>query len=257
MSVPLVSENPNESLAAERRLEVRVRRHFMDGVRHFRLIEPGDHILLGLSGGKDSLALLELLGTVARNSGGRFRVSALHVRMENVDYLSDTGYLCERAAAVDVPLYVETTGFRPDENPKRSPCFLCAWHRRKRLFETAQRMGCNKIAFGHHQDDILLTALMNLTYSGSFDTMPAKLAMRKFPVTLIRPLCMVPEKELVAWAGFKGYRPVEKVCPYDKVSVRTSVRKVFDMQEQLNPEFRYSLWHALWKEGKLGDRVEE
>lgn len=247
------AQQPAKKLAPEYRLAQRVRRHFMAGIRQFGLVEAGDHLLVGLSGGKDSLALLELLGEAAKRSGGRFKVSALHVRMDNIDYRSDCSYLQEQAAAVGVELHVRTGGFEPDRNEKRSPCFLCSWHRRKLLFSFAQELGCNKIALGHHQDDILRTALMNLTFAGSFGTMPARLAMRKFPVTIVRPLCLVQEADLKAWAVLRGYRPIDKVCPYDKSSNRTDIQQVFDGMEALNPEFRYNLWHALLKEGKLVD----
>ncbi len=234
-----------------RRRDKALWRHFTEGLRHFRLIAEGDHVLLGLSGGKDSLALLALLGQAARRSCGRWRVTALHVRIDSVRYESDTAYLEAQAAEAGVPLFVETIHVEPDRKARRSPCFLCAWQRRKVLFDTAQRLGCNKIAFGHHQDDILLTALMNLTYCGTFSTMPARLTMRKFPVTIIRPLCMVREDELRAYALDHALQPVSKVCVYDRVSTRTRVREVFDLQQRLNPEYRYSLWHALIKSGAL------
>lgn len=240
-----------------RRQEKALWRHFSEGVRHFRLIGEGDHILLGLSGGKDSLALLALLGQAARRSGGRLRVTALHVRIDSVRYESDTAYLEARAAAAGVPLLVETVHVEADRKARRSPCFLCAWERRKALFNTAQRLGCNKVALGHHQDDILLTALMNLTYNGAFSTMPARLVMRKFPVTIIRPLCMVREAELTAYAQRHNLTPVVKTCIYDKVSTRAAVREVFDLQQRLNPEYRYSLWHALIKSGALVQETDD
>ncbi len=234
----------------------RLRRSFMQGIRRFNLVEAGDHVLLGVSGGKDSLCLLELLGEAARRSGGKFRVTALHVRMTGVDYLSDTSYLERRAAAVDVPLLVRMGAFEPDRQERRSPCFLCSWHRRKVLFSVAQELGCNKIALGHHQDDILKTALMNLTFSGSFSTMPALLRLRKMPLAIIRPLCMVKEEDLKAWAEESGYEPMKKNCPHEKAGNRSNISAAFETMQQLNPEFRYSLWHALVKEEKLVDEGE-
>ena len=105
-----------------RRQEKALWRHFSEGVRHFRLIGEGDHILLGLSGGKDSLALLALLGQAARRSGGRWRVTALHVRIDSVRYESDTAYLEARAAAAGVPLLVETIHVEADtsENTRKA-----------------------------------------------------------------------------------------------------------------------------------------
>lgn len=229
----------------------RVKRRFMAGIRQFELVVPDDHILIGLSGGKDSLALLDLLGDAMKRSGGRFKVEALHVRMSNINYRTDCSYLQTKADAVGVPFHILTGSFEPDQNTKRSPCFLCSWHRRKLLFSLAQELGCNKIALGHHQDDILRTALMNLTFNGAFATMPAKLVMHKFPITLIRPLCMVQETDLISWAAIQQYQPIEKVCPYDKLSNRTHIGSVVEAMHSLNPEARYSLWHALLKADKL------
>lgn len=249
-----IEEQPTaRKLTPSYKAEQRIRRAFSTGIRSFNLIEQGDHILLGLSGGKDSLALLHLLGDAMRRSGGKFQVSAFHVRMANINYRTDCAYLQEQADMAGVPLYIGNGRFDPDRNERRSPCFLCSWHRRKLLFAKARELGCNKIALGHHQDDILRTALMNLTFSGSFSTMPARLTMRKFAMTIIRPLCMVHEADLKVWADANGYRPIEKECPYDKASNRTTIGRVLEEMEALNVEARYSLWHALIKSGKLID----
>lgn len=238
-------------LTPEYKLSRRVREAMMKGIRRYNLVRAGDHILIGLSGGKDSLALLELLGTAAQRSGGRFRVSALHVRMANIDYETDTTYLQNQCAAVGVPLLVRETSFQPDRNARRTPCFLCSWTRRKVLFAVAQELGCNKIALGHHQDDILRTALMNLTFAGSFSTMPARLALQKMPLTIIRPLCLVHEDDLRRYAALRGFQPLKKVCPHDASSNRTAILSVAEAMTRLNPEARYSLWHALDKAGCL------
>lgn len=236
------------------RLCHKVRSKFRKGVRDFCLIAPDDHILVGLSGGKDSLALLELLGEYRRHSNHSFQVTALHVRMENVDYRTDIHYLEEKAKECGADFLFRVFSFEADRNAKRTPCFLCSWNRRKILFETAQELRCNKIALGHHQDDILHTALMNLSFAGSFSTMPVSMQMRKFQVKIIRPLCLVQEADLRAWAELHSYEPMQKECPFSEASQRSNMRELLGRLEQLSPEFRYSLWHALQKEGKL---VEE
>ena len=92
---------------------------------------------------------------------------------------------------------------------------------------------------------------MNMTFSGSFSTMPALIEMSKFPVSIIRPFCMVKEYNLKEWANIANYQPIKKVCPYDKVSNRATIKKVFHQLETINPEFRYSMWHALLKQNLL------
>lgn len=238
----------------EQQLERRVWRHFGQGVTRYGLLQDGDRILIGLSGGKDSLALLELMARRAAIHGPKITVVALHVRMSNVEYESDCTYLQEFAARCGVRLEVRETSFDSSTDHRKSPCFLCSWNRRKTLFNVAQELGCNKIALGHHQDDILHTMLLNLCFQGQFSTMPARLRMRKFDMTIIRPLCMIRESDLVAWAAMKGYQKQKKSCPYEKDSHRWEMREVMQRVEQMSAEARYSMWNALEQAGKL---VEE
>lgn len=218
-------------------------------------MEDGDHVLVGLSGGKDSLCLLELLARRARIDHPRFKVEAIHVRMENVDYKTSTSYLETFCHNLDTPLHIVTTSFKDTaddaEAPSKPICFLCSWNRRKQMFNMAQQLGCNKIALGHHQDDLLHTTLMNLIFQSRFDTMPACLQMRKMPLQIIRPLCMVEEKDIARYAELSGYEKQVKLCPYEHDTNRTYVRQLFEEMQRLNPEARYSLWSALIREGKI------
>ena len=234
-----------------KQLHSKILRCFREGVKEFQLVTPSDSILIGLSGGKDSLALLDFMGDMLRRSNNAFTLHALHVRMKGVDYQTDTNYLHEQCERNKINYHERLVSFESDRNEKRTPCFLCSWNRRKTLFEVAQELGCNKIALGHHQDDILHTALMNLSYSGSFSTMPCKLKMQKMPLTIIRPLCKVREALLKEWAVVAEYQPLVKLCPHERASKRTEVSELFEQLEVQNPEFRASLWNALQKEGKL------
>lgn len=222
-----------------------INRRFNKGVVEYGLIEDGDKILVGLSGGKDSLALLELLARRSRIYKPRFSVVAAHVVMTNIAYESDTDYLRGYAEALGVPFVRYETSFDPSTDTRKSPCFLCSWNRRKALFTVAKEQGCNKIALGHHQDDILETLLMNMTFQGAFSTMPPRLVMRKFDMTIIRPLCLVHEAELAELARLRGYRKEIKSCPYEKDSNRANMKEVLRTLEQMNPEVRYSLWSSM------------
>jgi tRNA(Ile)-lysidine synthase TilS/MesJ len=255
-------EKPNLNNES-RRLEHRLKERFVKAMATYHLIDDGDRILVGLSGGKDSLLLTELLANRAKIDHPRFSVEALHVRMENIHYETDTSYLQAFCDDLDVRLHVKTTSFEVlDESSisniqssikrkQKQPCFLCSWMRRKEMFNLAQELGCNKIALGHHQDDMLHTALMNLTFQGRFDTMPARLKMRKMPLTIIRPLCMIEESDIKAYAKMKGYQKQKKICPYETNSYRTDIKRLYDEIEQMNPEARYSIWRALNAENKL------
>jgi tRNA(Ile)-lysidine synthase TilS/MesJ len=252
-------EKPNLNNES-RRLEHRLKERFVKAMATYHLIEDDDRILVGLSGGKDSLLLTELLANRAKIDHPRFSVEALHVRMENIQYETDTSYLQQFCDEQGVKLHLRTTRFEigeetvndaRDARRQKQPCFLCSWMRRKEMFNLAQELGCNKIALGHHQDDMLHTALMNLTFQGRFDTMPARLRMRKMPLTIIRPLCLIEEADIKAYAEMKGYQKQKKICPYETNSYRTDIKRLYDEIEQINPEARYSIWRALNAENKL------
>jgi len=224
------------------RLQHKLTKRFHKACADYGLIEEGDHILIGLSGGKDSLALVELLGRRQQIYVPRFRVTAVHVRVKERPYLSDLSYLERFCAEQHVPFIVRDTSI--GEERKKDPCFLCSWYRRKALFDTAAEMGCNKIAFGHHKDDIVETLLMNLIFEGSTSTIYPKLQMDKMPLQLIRPLCLIEEKDLIRYAQLRGYEQQKKACPFEKVTSRTDIKQLVQQLETLNPNIRESVYHA-------------
>ncbi|MBR1415925.1 MAG: adenine nucleotide alpha hydrolase family protein [Prevotella sp.] len=237
----------------QERLFKKLNERFVKAFVQFQLLSDDDHVLVGLSGGKDSLLLTELLARRARIQHPRFTVDAVHVRMENIHYETDTSYLQRFCDGLGVPLHLVTAAFAPAEpGVKEKPaCFLCSWTRRKQLFNLAQQLGCNKLALGHHQDDLLHTALMNLLYQGRFGTMPARLQMKKMPLQVIRPLCLIPENLIVDYARLSSYEKQLKLCPYEHDTNRTTARRLFEEAEAQNPEVRFSLWNALEREHKL------
>ena len=180
----------------------------------YGLIEEGDRILIGLSGGKDSLALVELLARRSRILKPRFSVVAAHVVMKNIPYQSDTDYLRNyteshgstfRAVRNGVRCkygYSQVSLFPVFVEPAEGFCSL--WQRSKSV---------TKIALGHHMDDILETLLMNITYQGAFGSMPPRLVMKKFDMTIIRPMCLVHESDLAELAAIRNYRKQVKNCP--------------------------------------------
>lgn len=211
----------------------------------YGLITDGDRILVGLSGGKDSLALVDLLGRRSRIYRPKFEVVVAHITMSNIPYRSDLAYLRSRAEAYGLPFIVRETSFDPSTDTRKSPCFLCSWMRRKALFEIAKEEKCNKIALGHHQDDILETLLMNLIHQGAFGTMPPRLKMDKFDMEIIRPLCLVEEKELIRLSEMMAYPGQLKNCPYETASSRSQMKELLARMEEVNPEARYSLWGSM------------
>ena len=229
----------------------KIRKKFNKGTTDFGMLEDGDRILIGLSGGKDSLCLLQFLAERSRIFKPNISIEALHVRMENIQYESDASYLEEFARSHGVPLHIITTSFDEEGLRDKPACFLCSWYRRKALFRFALDNGFNKIALGHHMDDIIHTAMLNQFFQGSFSTMPAVMQMEKMPLTIIRPLCLEKESDIKEYAELCGYEKQIKLCPYEKVSNRTDMQRIFDEIERINPEARYSIWHALEKDGKI------
>ena len=224
-----------------KRVEEKVKRAIFD----YGLIQTGDRVLIGLSGGKDSLALVELLGRRSKIFNPRFEVVVAHVIMRNIPYHSDLDYLRQQVEAQGLPFIVEETAFDPSTDRRKSPCFLCSWMRRKALFEIAKREGCGKLALGHHQDDILETLLMNMIHQGAFGTMPPRLRMDKFAMEIIRPLCLVTEQELRRVAAARGYRQQLKRCPYETASNRAEMKELLARIEAISPDARHSLWSSM------------
>lgn len=223
----------------------RLERRFLKGVVEYGLIADGDRILIGLSGGKDSLALVELLARRMKIFKPKFSVVAAHVVMRNIPYQSDVDYLQSYVESWGIPFVLYETEFDASTDTRKSPCFLCSWNRRKALFTVAKEQGCNKIALGHHMDDMLETLLMNITFQGAFGTMPPKLVMRKFDMTIIRPMCLVHEADLQELSQLRGFRKQLKNCPYEHESHRSEMKGVLKQLERMNPEARYSLWGSM------------
>ena len=218
---------------------------FGKALRKYGLVEDGDYILAGLSGGKDSMALLRLLALRSRIFKPRFRVEAAFVRMTNIPYQNDETYLQEYAESLGVKLHIVETSFDESTDHRHTPCFLCSWNRRKALFNLAQELGCNKIALGHNLDDLMQTALMNMTFVGRFETMNPLLQMNRMPIAIIRPLCLIREADVEEYAQRQGFRKQLKNCPFENDSHRHNMKSIIAQLEQMNPEFSYSLLRAL------------
>lgn len=244
---PFVIMQRTEEEIALIKLRTRLTKRFHKACADYGLIADGDHILVGLSGGKDSLALVEFLGKRAQVYVPRFKVTAVHVRVKERDYHSDVSYLEDFCARVRVPLIIRDTeiGEEAGDEKKKDPCFLCSWYRRKVLFDVAKELGCNKIALGHHKDDIIETLLMNLIFQGHIGTIAPLLQMDKMPIQMIRPLCLIEETEIERYAALSGYEKQSRLCPLEKVSSRAQIKELLKQLEQLNPEVRDSIWGAM------------
>lgn len=195
------------------------------GVAEYNMIEEGDRILIGASGGKDSTALVEYFGSrLVRRGGPKFEVAALHVATEIGSPLDPA--LAARFKAWGVPLHTVTVSVLGRLKPGRTMnCWWCSTQRRTELNEFAIREGYNKIALGHHLDDILETLLMNALTKGELSTMPPRLKYEKYPVTVIRPLCFADIPMIVNHATAQGYIMSTCTCTYQDNSGRKDARR--------------------------------
>lgn len=232
----------------------RIRKKFHEGCADYGLLADGDRVLVALSGGKDSLLLARLLAERSRLHKPRISVEAAHVIMDNIPYETERTYLQDYCAALGIPLHILHSRFDDedataetsrDRRRRKTKCFLCSWNRRKALFRFAEAEGFNKIALGHHQDDILTTWLMNLTFEGQNDTMRPLVAMEHYPLSIIRPLCLVHEEWIREVAAAEGFEHQKTPCPYETVTRRNDMNRIFHELQALNPEARFCLWRAL------------
>ena len=214
-------------------------------IHEFGLAGPDDRVLVGLSGGKDSMILLEALADRRRHLPFDFQLFAVHVSATNIGYRMDTGYLQAFCAELNVPLYLEEIEVDLTVDPKKAPCFICSWNRRKRIFELSKELDCNKVALGHHKDDAIQTVLMNMIFHGSISSLPQSLSMFDGRIRLIRPLLFIPEKELTYYATLRSFKKQEKSCPYDDTTRRESIKELIRQMDRLNRNARRNIFQAM------------
>jgi len=195
-------------------------------IREFNMVEEGDRIAVGLSGGKDSWTLLSLLLYRQRFAEEKYSVVALHVLGDaRGPETPEHPPLKERLLEHNVEHIIRPSYTAPDE-ALPMPCHRCTWNRRRTLFQMAEETGCNKLAFGHHLDDLAETALMNLTRHGRCDTMAPVREYLSGRLTLIRPMMYLPEHEIVRYAGVCGFPPPPPACPLGGNTERARVKAI-------------------------------
>ncbi len=211
----------------------------------YELIEPGDKILVGVSGGKDSLALLEVLALRARDPKHGYSLVAAHIAVEDVAYEVDAAYIDSFCGRLGVPLVQHTICASVREESGKPACFVCSWNRRKALFEIAKEQGCNKLALGHHRDDAVESLLMSMMFNGTMASMPPRLSMFGGTFTLIRPLIYLSEEETRQYAAFRCFKKQKKSCPHEQATRRSAVAALVNDMERLSPHVRGNLFAAM------------
>ncbi|MBO6177872.1 MAG: tRNA 2-thiocytidine biosynthesis protein TtcA [Selenomonadaceae bacterium] len=230
----------------------------MRAVTEFRMIDEGDRILVGLSGGKDSLFLLYALKFLQEKLAVKFSVMALNINpMFKADFSSkNMEEFCKKldvpfqSAAIDIKSAVENSG--------GSPCFTCSYFRRGAINRLAKENNMNKVAYAHHNDDAVETFFMSLIYSGQLTTFSPVTYLDRTDVTVIRPLVYFREDEIKETLKLHGCLPTPSLCPYDGNTKRQKVKEIIvklgdeipDFYDHLKSAMRATAVGELWPKEK-------
>lgn len=214
-------------------------------IAEFGLIEQGDRILLGVSGGKDSMSLLHILANRAKYGKDKIHIEAALIQINNLPIKLNTQYLIDICKQLDVPFQIHKIEIPDNDNRGKNICFLCSWYRRKALFDIAKKLNCNKIALGHNMDDAIETLLMNMAYQGSISSTPASLDLFEGKIKLIRPLIKLTNKELKDYARFLEIPDEIKNCPHERESSRAIIAELIQKLEEQNKSTKYNLFNSM------------
>ena len=215
----------------------------------YQMICPGDHVLVGLSGGKDSSMLLKLLSRKKIQTTNDFKLSAVFVKMgfKNDDEISD--YLRRFSEENGVKYFeIEKSLEKIMASEKKQACYLCSRTRRLALFDLADEIGANTIAFGHHRDDFVQTFLMNLFFNGSLEAMKPVNPFFKGKYRIIRPMLYIKESSVKAEVENSGIKIFDSGCPFGKVSERAFIRSFLEEIYKHDSTAKNNIFKALYNQ---------
>ena len=241
-----MQENTNSFIEIERSLIKKFKKDiyspFIHALQDFKMIENGDKIAVCISGGKDSMCLAKCMQEVQKHGNKQFEIVFLCM---NPGY-NKKNYekIIKNAKILNIPLTIfDSQIFDAVKNVDDSPCYLCARMRRGYLYAKAKELGCNKIALGHHFDDVIETVLMSILYGAEIKTMMPKIISKNFEgMELIRPLYYVKEENIIKWSKYKGLDFIRCACRFtenveneEKNSVRKEIKLLIKSLKQKNP----------------------
>ena len=226
---------------------------FIKAVKEYELIKENDNIMVCISGGKDSFLLAKCIQEIKRH--GKINFNAYYVSM-NPGYNEENAKLIkENAKILNIPLEIfESDIFEViDRVDFKSPCYFCARMRRGYLYSKAKELGCNKIALGHHFDDVIETTLLSMFYGAEVKTMLPKLHSENFEgLELIRPLYLVKENDILSWKKFNNLSFLNCACKFtldssidESLSKRKEIKKLINELRKTNKNVDYNIFKAL------------
>ena len=223
----------------------------MRAIVEFDMIERGDQILVGLSGGKDSLLLTYALAMMRERTKGKFTLRALTID-PMFSNTFDTERLSRFCASLDIPHEIHKVDIAEviRSESKNAPCFTCAFFRRGAINRYANEHQCNKVAYAHHNDDAVETLLLNLLYSGQIGTFQPKTYLDRTDLTVIRPLVYLREQEIVEAIQYHGMQPIKSSCPIDGNTKRETIKRLVADLTEKNPLIYDHLAAAMRKSGE-------
>jgi len=212
-------------------------------IADYKMIEDGDRILVAVSGGKDSLAMLKLLNERKRWAPINYHLIAMHI---------ETDYKCASSCRKKLKKFFEKEGIehrfkkiKIAGKDRKESCFWCSWNRRKFLFTAADKLGCKKVALGHHQDDIIETLLLNIFFQGEFSGMNPRQELFGGKLTIIRPLCYVEEEATGKYAKEAGLPVQQEGCPNSAASQRRVMKNFIKKTEKVCGHVRRNIFNSI------------
>ena len=215
-------------------------------VDEYDMIQEGDHIAVGISGGKDSLTLLYALHGLKRFYPKHFELSpvTMDLGFENFD-LSPIQDLCKELRIPYRIVKSEIYHILFDVRKEANPCSLCAKMRKGALNDAVKEMGCNKVAYAHHKDDIIETMLLSLIFEGRFHSFSPKTYLDRMDLTVIRPIMFIDEKDVVGFKNKYDLPVVKSKCPVDGYTKRQYAKELVKQLNEEHPGARERMFHAV------------
>ena len=218
-------------------------------INDFQLIQDGDKIAIGVSGGKDSLALLYALSGLKKFIPEKIELVAITIDLgyDNFD-TKEIQKLCEK---LEIEFHLVKTQIAQILKAKiqnGSYCSLCAKMRKGALTDFAKQIGCNKIAYAHHKDDFIETMMLSLLYEGQFFTFPPKLYHKEADITIIRPLIYITEVDIIGFKNKYELHCVKNPCSFDGTTRREYVKKLISQIQKENPNVKEKMFNAILKD---------